>query len=30
VEVQQAHPGRLAIVKPVDPDDPAIGDVIAD
>ena len=23
VEVQRAHPGRFAIVKPVDPDDPA-------
>ena len=22
VEVQRAHPGRFAIVKPVDPDDP--------
>ena len=30
VEVQRAHPGRLAIVKPVDPDDPAVADVIAD
>ena len=30
VEVQRAHPGRFAIVKPVDPDDPAVGDVIAD
>jgi len=30
VEVQQAYPGRFAIVKPVDPDDPAVGDVIAD
>jgi predicted TIM-barrel fold metal-dependent hydrolase len=30
VEVQQAHPGRFAIVKPVDPDDPAAADVIAD
>jgi hypothetical protein len=30
VEVQRAHPGRLAIVKPVDPDDPAVGDIIAD
>src|SRR5471030_1042692 len=29
-EVQQAHPGRLAIVKPVDPDDPAVADVVAD
>jgi hypothetical protein len=30
VEVQRGHPGRFAIVKPVDPDDPAVGDVIAD
>jgi predicted TIM-barrel fold metal-dependent hydrolase len=30
VEVQRAHPGRFAIVKPVDPDDPAVGDVIAE
>ena len=30
VEVPRAHPGRLAIVKPVDPDDPAVADVIAD
>jgi len=30
VEVQRAHPGRLAIVKPVDTDDPAVADVIAD
>ena len=30
VEVQRAHPGRLAIVKPVDPDDPAVADVIPD
>src|SRR2546430_5623260 len=30
VEVQRAHPGRFALVKPVDPDDPAIADVIAD
>jgi L-fuconolactonase len=29
MEVQQAHPTRLAIVKPVDPDDPAVEDVIA-
>ena len=29
VEVQRAHPGRFAIVKPVDPDDPAVADVIA-
>jgi predicted TIM-barrel fold metal-dependent hydrolase len=30
VEVQRAHPGRLAIVKPVDPDNPAVDDVVAD
>src|SRR5712672_4782702 len=30
VEVQRAHAGRFAIVKPVDPDDPAVADVIAD
>jgi predicted TIM-barrel fold metal-dependent hydrolase len=30
VEVQRAHPGRFAIVKPVDPDDPSVADVIAD
>src|SRR5258708_7899251 len=30
VEVQRAHPGRLAIVKPVDPDDPNVADVVAD
>jgi L-fuconolactonase len=30
VEVQRAHPGRFAIVEPVDPDDPAVGDIIAD
>src|ERR687886_131416 len=30
VEVQGKHPGRFAIVKPVDPDDPAVADVIAD
>jgi predicted TIM-barrel fold metal-dependent hydrolase len=30
VEVQRAHPGRVALVKPVDPDDPAVADVIAD
>ena len=29
VEVQRAHPGWFALVKPVDPDDPAV-DVIAD
>jgi predicted TIM-barrel fold metal-dependent hydrolase len=30
VEVQRAHPDRFAIVKPVNPDDPAVADVIAD
>ena len=30
VEVQRAYPDRFAIVKPVDPDDPAVGDVIAE
>ena len=30
VEVQRAHPNRMAIVKPVDPDDPKVADVIAD
>ena len=30
VEVQRAHPYRMAIVKPVDPDDPAVDNVIAD
>ncbi len=30
VEVQRTHPGRFALVKPVDPDDPAVADVIAD
>src|SRR5256885_6280944 len=30
MEVQRAHPGRFALVKPVDPDDPAAADVIAD
>ena len=30
VEVQQAHPDRFAIIKPVDPEDPAVADVIAD
>ena len=28
-EVARAHPGRMAIVKPVDPDDKAVADVIA-
>src|SRR5690349_17980754 len=30
VEVQRAHPGRFAIVKPVDPEDPAVADVVAE
>src|SRR5499426_1572332 len=30
VEVQQAHPDRFALVKPVNPDDPAVADVIAE
>src|SRR5690348_18109236 len=30
VEVRQAHPDRFAIVKPVNPDDPAVADVIAE
>ena len=30
VEVARAHPTRLAIVKPVDPDDPNVADVVAD
>src|ERR1700704_6124720 len=30
LEVARPHPGRMAIVKPVDPDDPAVADVIAD
>jgi L-fuconolactonase len=30
VEVQRAHPGRFAVVKPVNPDDPAVADVIVD
>ncbi len=30
VEVQRAHPGRFAIVKPVDPDNPDVADVVAD
>src|SRR5437016_6230740 len=29
VDVQRAHPGRFGIVKPVDPDDPAVADVVA-
>jgi L-fuconolactonase len=30
VEVQRAHPNRFAIVKPVDPDDPAVAEIIAE
>src|SRR6187431_1501202 len=30
VEVQRKHPGRFAIIKPVDPMDPAVGEVIAE
>ena len=30
VEVQKKHPDRFAIIKPVNPDDPAVADVIAD
>ena len=30
VEVRNAHPGRFGLVKPVDPTDPAVADVIAD
>jgi predicted TIM-barrel fold metal-dependent hydrolase len=30
VEVRNAHPGRFTLVKPVDPTDPAVADVIAD
>jgi predicted TIM-barrel fold metal-dependent hydrolase len=30
VEVRNAHPGRFALVKPVDPSDPAVADIIAD
>ena len=29
-EVQRAHPGKFGLVKPVDPSDPAVVDVIAD
>jgi predicted TIM-barrel fold metal-dependent hydrolase len=29
-EVQKAHPGRFGIVKPVDPDDPGVAEIIAD
>src|ERR1043165_8153826 len=30
VEVQRAHASRLAIVKPVDPDNPGVDDVVAE
>jgi L-fuconolactonase len=30
IEVQKAHPGRFALVKPVNPDDPAVADVVAE
>jgi predicted TIM-barrel fold metal-dependent hydrolase len=30
VEVQKKHPGRFGIVKPVDPEDPKVEEVIAD
>jgi predicted TIM-barrel fold metal-dependent hydrolase len=30
VEQQAKHPGRFALVKPVDPADPAVGDVVTD
>ncbi len=30
IDVQKAYPGRFALVKPVDADDPAVADVIAD
>jgi hypothetical protein len=30
VEVQKKHPDKFALVKPVNPDDPAVADVIAD
>jgi L-fuconolactonase len=30
VGVQRAHPDKFALVKPVNPDDPAVADVIAD
>ncbi len=29
-QVQRAHPRRFAIIKPVDPDDPAVADVVAE
>ena len=30
VQVQKKHPGRFGLVKPIDPDNPAAGDVIAE
>ncbi|MGE3919278.1 MAG: amidohydrolase [Hyphomicrobiaceae bacterium] len=30
LQVRQAHPGRFAVVKPVDPSDPAVAETIAD
>jgi L-fuconolactonase len=30
MEVQAAHPGRFALIKPVDPADPGVADTIAD
>lgn len=30
LEVQKAHPGKFGLVKPVDPDDPAVEDVVAE
>ena len=30
LQAHAAHPGRFALVKPVDPTDPAVGDTIAD
>jgi predicted TIM-barrel fold metal-dependent hydrolase len=30
VSVRNAHPGRFALIKPVDPNDPKVGDTIAD
>ena len=30
VEVRNAHPGRFALVKPVDPSDPAVAEIIAE
>ena len=30
IDVQRAHPGRFGLVKPIDPDDPASAEVVAD